>query len=646
MSAAERHFLLRYALLTLVALAPLVDGGTTYVPATLIRVGALGLAVGWLWHAAGPGGTWRQATPLDLPVVLFMTLAALSTLASGYPYQSLQAFLGLASGALVFAVAAEITRDRRGAAWLVGIVVGGAVAQALLALAQLAASGNSRPAGTYFNPNHLATALAMAGALLLALEPARRAGKVGRWVAWLLVGSALTATASRGGVLAAVAGWGIVGWWRWRWRAVAAAAAAAVALAVVPSPLTQRLRQLDTRDHLAYTRLQIWQSAVQRSLDHPFGVGLNLFRQSSQQYAFPVEGDVARYGRRAESAHSDYLQILAELGPVGLVLVLWGLGALALHARRVLRDPAPGDRRPLQIGAAGALAAVATQALVDTPLHVPGLVVQASALAGLLLSAPPTGAEPTATAYLRRPVRWPVRVAVAALGCVAAVGIVRHGLAYLAIQRAGVERAAGPQAALPWLERAAWLAPDNAAYQESIAAARIAAWRESRDPFQAAAAEQAMLRAIRLDALGAERRARLARLYREVVPADPALRRLALDRAKALYEEAERLDPYECGFPFARADLLLQLGDEGGALAALERAVALEPRFLPARLALARLQAARGERDAARAQYRAIEATLAVYQTRPALGPFAREFLAVDRSAVRREAASLGEGSS
>ncbi len=639
--------LVRYGLVALLAFAPLVDGGTTYVPATVIRLGALGLAVAWLWRALDSDGRWRRPTPIDLPVFLFMMVAAISTWTSDYSVQSLQAFLGLASGVLVLAVAAEVVRERSGPEWLSGAVVFGGVAQALLALAQFAWGTVPRATGTFFNPNHLAMALSMTGALLLAAQPASRSLKVGVWITIAAVGAALIITGSRGGILAALVGWGLVGWYRWRGRAIAVAATIVLGLAVVPNPLADRWRNVHAQDPFAYTRLRIWQSAIERAVDHPLGVGLNLFRQSSQRYAFPIEGEVARYGRRAESAHNDYLQILAELGPLGLALALWGVAVLAASGRRALHETRFEESRPLRLGAAGTLTALAAQALVDSPLHVPGVLLPAAALAGILVAGPSAAAPPAVPVVFGPVLRRPPRLVAVALGCVAAFGVARHGLAYLAAQRAEAVRAtAGPIAEVPWLERAARLVPESAAYPDALAGVALAAWKASGDPKHAVAAEQAMLRAIALDPLNARRRVRLAFVYREIVPADPALRRKALERARALYEEAERLDPYEAAYPFALAEMLAQLGDEGSALTALERAIGLEPRFLPARLMFARARAARGEVAAAKAEYAAIEATLDAYRDGQARGPYAAEFLGVDRAVVRREAAALKETAS
>ena len=642
---------LAIGLVALVLFAPLIDGGTTYVPATVIRLGALSLALIWLWRALGADAVGRRPTPLDLPVIAFLTLAALSTATSPYRYESLQAFLSLATGALVLAIAAEVARERRASVLLAGAVFASAAVEALLALGQWA-MGADRPAGTYFNPNHLATALAVAMALVLAREPRGRTERAALVAAAGLLVAALIASRSRGGVLAAAAGVGLVGWYRWRWRAVAVGAAALVLVAIVPNPLVERVRHAHAVDPLAYARLQIWRSALERAADHPLGVGLNMFRKTSQQYAFPVEGELARYGRRAESAHSDYLEVLAELGVPGFLVALWGLGALGVAARRRLAAGRSGGRPDgLVLGAAGGLAAIAAQAAVDNLLSVPALVVQGAVLTGIVLGAG-TAPEPAAAPGQGRPVQVPwmrrpvARALVVVAGVVAGLGVARHGVAFVAARQASAARDAGDLAAARvWLERAAWLAPDSAAHLDALAAASVMAWRASRSPHDAMAAEAFMLQAARLDPDDARRFARLAEIYVNIEPPDPEVRRRALERARRMYEEAERLDPYAAAYPLARAAVLARLGERDAEIAALERAVSIEPNLLAARLRLARIRAERREVEAAAAQYAAIEATLDAYEAMRAVrgeSPFARWLLGgVDRQVVRREAAAL-----
>jgi hypothetical protein len=51
--------------------------------------------------------------------------------------------------------------------------------------------------------------------------------------------------------------------------------------------------------------------------------GLWQFFHLSKQYTLPVEGAVARYMKRAQMAHNEYLQHLAEIGiPAALLLFL------------------------------------------------------------------------------------------------------------------------------------------------------------------------------------------------------------------------------------------------------------------------------------------------------------------------------------
>jgi tetratricopeptide (TPR) repeat protein len=280
---------------------------------------------------------------------------------------------------------------------------------------------------------------------------------------------------------------------------------------------------------------------------------------------------------------------------------------------------------------------------------VPGLVVHVAVLTGLLLAR----TEPLGGALVDPPHPFlhrrgrALQAACLVLGLVAAAGVARHGLGYLAAQRAGTLRDAGQLAAArAWLARAARLVPDSAGHQDALAAAALRAWRADHHPADRAQVEAHLLRALALDSGDARRYARLASVYRELAHGAGELRGTLLERARRLYEEAERLDPYAVAYPVGRAEVLALLDDARGARAALERAAALEPRFLPGRLRLARLLAAMGDREAALAHYEAIEAAFQWYESSRGTGagsPFAGAYLAVDRVATRREAQSLAE---
>jgi hypothetical protein len=90
--------------------------------------------------------------------------------------------------------------------------------------------------------------------------------------------------------------------------------------------------------------------------------------------------DVARVGFRLpmgipglwyyREAHNDYVQVLAEAGVVGLLLVLWGIGRVLLAVRP---DP----------WLLAALGGVFMHAFVDFGLHVPAIIALCVVLAGI-----------------------------------------------------------------------------------------------------------------------------------------------------------------------------------------------------------------------------------------------------------------------
>ncbi len=85
-------------------------------------------------------------------------------------------------------------------------------------------------------------------------------------------------------------------------------------------------------------------------------------QQTAWLRAHPGEG--AAFAGAVDHAHNDYLEMLIELGPLGLGAFLALAGALAWRARH-----APDDA--VVLGAWGGVAALAAVALVDFPFHRP-----------------------------------------------------------------------------------------------------------------------------------------------------------------------------------------------------------------------------------------------------------------------------------
>lgn len=93
-------------------------------------------------------------------------------------------------------------------------------------------------------------------------------------------------------------------------------------------------------------------------------------------------------GRRlvAHYAHNEYLQTFAELGAVGVALVLALAAAVAREIRRA-------DLNPVQAAAAAALAAVALHSGMDFLWHIPAIPLVCAALVAVACP-PPKGAIP------------------------------------------------------------------------------------------------------------------------------------------------------------------------------------------------------------------------------------------------------------
>jgi O-antigen ligase len=114
-------------------------------------------------------------------------------------------------------------------------------------------------------------------------------------------------------------------------------------------------------------RIPIWRDAWKMVRIHPwFGQGAGSF-----QWAFPAH-ETTEPDRPAVFAHNDYLQIMAEYGVVGLVLVFWLLIGCWRSARRNLKAEDPLVRG-IGLAALGALTAAAIQEITDYALFTPGI---------------------------------------------------------------------------------------------------------------------------------------------------------------------------------------------------------------------------------------------------------------------------------
>lgn len=302
---------------------------------------------------------------------------------------------------------------------LVRVIVLAAAAQAVFGLLQVGggrelyfgAQAYGRAIGSFANPNHFASALAMALPLAIfllreALARPRRGGGPRRrfgmgadlrhtlsvtfWaVVLLFLLSALVASASRAGIVAAllVAGLSLMlipvaegarrlRWWR---AALAAGVLAVVLIAVGTEGLLSRFDGGVQQD----ARWQIFAASARAAWTYfPWGSGLGTFAGAFAPFQSPTLTHFVDF------AHNDYLQLAVESGLPFLLLAGLALTLAASSVRRLLRrlrDDMASPWAVLQASCALGLLAVLLHSLVDFNLRIPANAMVAAFLAGVLL---------------------------------------------------------------------------------------------------------------------------------------------------------------------------------------------------------------------------------------------------------------------
>jgi O-antigen ligase/Flp pilus assembly protein TadD len=149
---------------------------------------------------------------------------------------------------------------------------------------------------------------------------------------------------------------------------------------VVASPfLVSKFLDRGERDPYNYARTQIWLNTLPVIAEHPIlGTGFGQFVHASNRFAFPIEGQVARYLKRSRMAHSEYLQHIAEIGIPASLLMFSIFGYLLMLAWKRANRAWP-EYRCFQEAAILTAVGVGLHGFVDNcwtiPVMASGLVV-------------------------------------------------------------------------------------------------------------------------------------------------------------------------------------------------------------------------------------------------------------------------------
>jgi O-antigen ligase len=328
-----------------------------------------------------------------------------------------------------------------------GFLVAVATAGAIVAAYAVVRYGIGSDGTTLGEPvgyaNALAVFAAMAALLALgfALRSTQRPVRLAAATALVPLGAVITLSASRGALLALAAGIAVFVALSER-RRVAALGAAALALAGLASltffarlpetaPRATSLRA-DLLTLAGHDRGRYWAAALESFSDHPFlGSGAGTFSRMWLRYRDVNLGVL--------DAHNLYLEVLSELGPLGLAFL--GV-ALAIPLAAAVR----ARRAPLVPAAAGAYCTFIVHAGVDWDWEMPVVTLSALLIGGYLVLSARSPRRIVSAAE-----RATVFAVVLGLGAIAFVGLVANS----ALTAAAVELDEGrPEAAAADARRA------------------------------------------------------------------------------------------------------------------------------------------------------------------------------------------------
>ncbi|MCI0571205.1 MAG: O-antigen ligase family protein [Myxococcaceae bacterium] len=303
------------------------------------------LAFGWMLLTCV--GT-RTALSIDgahgWALVLFALLTAVSGAWSIFPEGSREVAIDCAKYVAIYVTILNVVRTPErlrvlcGAIVVASLVTSVGVIDWYLDGVDLVEGFRARWVGIYADPNRMAMSLSLVVPLAVAFLLRAGTGALMKGLAALAAGLAITAVVlshSRGGFIGLSIGMAL---WALSERRVSRLVVLGIAVlglvAFAPSSFWDRTESVgDFReDASAMGRVHAWEVASHISREHPLlGVGAGSFRVAWPLYAPPDAVGVLE-------AHNIFLQVVAELGWVGLLLFLVFIGGAVEAGVRAWRD--------------------------------------------------------------------------------------------------------------------------------------------------------------------------------------------------------------------------------------------------------------------------------------------------------------------
>ncbi|MCI2430790.1 O-antigen ligase family protein [Candidatus Acetothermia bacterium] len=213
-----------------------------------------------------------------------------------------------------------------------------------------------------------------------------------------------------------------------------------------PNPIEQIVQWVQKvwEENSGWIRAWNWWIGYEMLRAHPFiGVGLGDYKLEFLEYKArfketPRGESYNFYMPRAIQAHNDYVQLAAELGILGLIVIGFFFAVLVSGAWRFLRAPMEPERRLWVLALSAGGVAFMAEALFGFPLHLPASEMNLLLFIALLHSRPLLSPEPTVM-LSRKNLRLLISTSTVVLALVVSIFALRDWFADLYLDSAETE---------------------------------------------------------------------------------------------------------------------------------------------------------------------------------------------------------------
>lgn len=407
------RIILQFGLIAIMIFMPFARGAVQVWSVVPVELVVLVLVFLWLWKANNNNEPFRK-TKIDLPIWLFVGLAAISMVFSIYKYASFSEMLKLLMYVGVFYLVAN-NFDRSMSFRLTATVIIVGLAMSILGLAQYFFGldhswwiPDNFIASTYVNHNHFAGYLEMAIPLAIAVFLGLKKDKVnsivkffsfrvGLILALIIMFIAFLLSQSRGAWISLAITLIIMNIILIRRKVLPKITLFMFIFSVViviayiaggSDDISQRLRSVEQINNEGFLdgREKMWKGSIEMIKSNPLvGTGIGTFEWGFPRYR--PEG----LNVRANFAHNEYLNMMTEMGLLALPLMLWIISFLVSSGLKwedkSKFDKSKGNLGLLEavvLGSAIGILSLSLHGLVDFNFHIPANMLTLSVLAGII----------------------------------------------------------------------------------------------------------------------------------------------------------------------------------------------------------------------------------------------------------------------